>query len=161
MNAFVNAPSMTVTTNGMEAYDKTGSKLVDLFFNIGSSRNNPNIVQNFMTAYGHDKLLAMKCLFWARDVRGGAGEREVFKKILIALCKSDPDTLIKNIHLIPVYGRWDDGFAFSSERTLHMYFTLIKNTLDRCSYASKVIEKLDSMTEEECQDVLHGLTCLE
>lgn len=134
MNAFVNAvnaPSMTTTTNGMAAYDKTGSKLVDLFFNIGSARNNPNIVQEFMTAYGHDKLLALKCLFWVRDVRGGAGEREVFKKILIALCEYDPDTLIKNIHLIPVYGRWDDGLCLTGTPKKHYFAFICKTLLQR------------------------------
>lgn len=104
----VNAPSMTQTTNGMEAYDSTGDKLVNLFFNIGSSRNNPAVVHDFITAFGHNKLLAMKALFWARDIRGGAGERNTFRSILQTLELVDPSAVLKNLHLVAEYGRWDD-----------------------------------------------------
>lgn len=111
MNAFVNAinaPAMTTTTNGMAAFDKTGSKLVDMFFNIGAARNNANIVPQFMQAFAEDKLLATKMLFWARDVRGGAGERKVFREILKSLSKTSPDVVKKNLALVPEFGRWDD-----------------------------------------------------
>jgi hypothetical protein len=111
MNAFVNAigtPNKTVTTNGMVAFDKTGSKLVDMFFNIGAARNNPNIVPQFMQAFAEDKLLATKMLFWARDVRGGAGERKVFRDILSKLAVTNPDLVKKNLPLVAKYGRWDD-----------------------------------------------------
>lgn len=111
MNKFVNqirAPQMTTTTNGMAAFDKSGSKLVDMFFNIGASRNNPNVVPQFLAAFGEDKLLAMKMLFWARDVRGGAGERKVFRDILEKMSDVAPATVKKNLGLVAEYGRWDD-----------------------------------------------------
>lgn len=101
-------PNMTLTTNGMAAYDKTGSKLLDLFYNIGSARNNPGIAKTFMGAFGENKLLATKCLFWARDVRGGAGERKVFRDLIQTMELVDPEAVVKNIHLIAEYGRADD-----------------------------------------------------
>jgi hypothetical protein len=108
----VNTPSMTTTTNGMAAFDKTGNKVLDLFYNIGSSRNNPAIVQTFMTAFGEDPLLTMKCLFWARDVRQGAGERKVFRDILSTLEMVNPSAVVKNLHLVPEFGRFDDLLVF-------------------------------------------------
>ncbi len=117
MNTFVNsamAPNMTTTTNGMAALDKTGSKLVDLFFSIGSARNNPEIAKTFFTAFGENKLLAMKCLFWARDVRGGAGERQTFRNILVELENVDLTSVLKNMKLIPEFGRFDDLLVFTN-----------------------------------------------
>ena len=117
MNSFanaVNAPRATVTTNGMAAVTTTGSSIVDLFFNIGAARNNPNIGSMFARAYGEDKNLAARTLFWARDVRGGAGERQTFRNIMLQLEKSDPVTLRKLLAYVPEYGRWDDLLIFQT-----------------------------------------------
>ena len=46
-------------------------------------------------------------MFWARDVRGGAGERQIFRDLL-GCCGNHSDVLNKNVHLISEYGRWDD-----------------------------------------------------
>lgn len=107
----INAPTVpnTTTTNGMPAFTKAGNAHVDLFFNIGSSRNNPaNAVRQFVSAFAADKLLATKIAFWARDIRGGAGEREVFRKILAYLSENHEDVVRKNLALIPEFGRFDD-----------------------------------------------------
>ena len=93
MNAFVNAanaPRATVTTNGMNAVTGSGSATVDLFYDIGSSRNNPNITSTFFRAFAEDKTLATRILFWARDVRGGAGERQTFRNLMLELEKTAP-----------------------------------------------------------------------
>ena len=50
----------------------------------------------------------MKILFYARDIRGGLGERRVFRVIFSALAALEPESVRKNIALIPEYGRWDD-----------------------------------------------------
>jgi hypothetical protein len=106
---------LTETTNGAGAYDHTGSKLVDLFFNIGSARNNQDgIVQTFLAAFGHNKLLAMKCLFWARDVRGGAGERQTFRHLMQVLENIDLTSVLKNMKLVPEFGRYDDLLVFKA-----------------------------------------------
>jgi len=117
MNSFanaVNAPAATVTTNGMVAVTTTGSSLVDLFFNIGAARNNPKIGASFARVYGEDKTLAARTLFWARDVRGGAGERQTFRNIMLQLEKTDPVNLRKLLPFVPEYGRWDDLLIFQT-----------------------------------------------
>jgi len=134
MNQFVNAitapqVSMTTTTNGMEAFDGTGSKVLDVFYNIGSARNNPEIVSQFMTAFRSNKLLTMKCLFWARDVRGGSGERKVCRDVIQTLEVVDPDVLLKNLKLVPVYGRWDDLLVFNSRQMQNAAYAVISDAL--------------------------------
>ena len=114
MNQFVsniNSPSVpnTVTTNGMPAYTTTGAAAVDLFYNIGASRNDPQgAVRKFVAAFVEDRLIASKILFWARDIRGGAGEREVFRKCLNWLSINHVDIVRENLDLIPEFGRFDD-----------------------------------------------------
>ena len=50
----------------------------------------------------------MKLLFFARDIRGGLGERRVFKVILNWLANNEPATVRKNIVHVAEYGRYDD-----------------------------------------------------
>jgi hypothetical protein len=50
----------------------------------------------------------MKLLFFARDIRGGLGERCVFKVILNWLANNEPATVRKNLEYVAEYGRYDD-----------------------------------------------------
>jgi hypothetical protein len=45
---------------------------------------------------------------WARDVRGGAGERQIFRDIVRYLVVHDPQAAWAVIAKIPEVGRWDD-----------------------------------------------------
>ena len=65
----------------------------------------------FSKAYSEDKELALKTLFYFRDIREGQGERQLFIDILEYLGNKDPDVVRKNLELIPEYGRWDDLYA--------------------------------------------------
>jgi hypothetical protein len=103
-----------VTANGMPAHVSTTNDLLDLFFVIGSSRN-MDISDKFIRALTADPLLTMRMLFWARDVRGGAGERDTFRKLLQVLEAHDVHVVEKIMYLIPEYGRWDDLEAFQTE----------------------------------------------
>jgi len=98
------------TENGMASNSTSLNICVDLFFKIGALRgeDKKRKISVFSKAFGEDPLTAMKILFWCRDIRGGAGERKTFREILTYLAKTKPDTLKKNIGLIPEYGRWDD-----------------------------------------------------
>jgi len=69
---------------------------------------NPTTVSLFNEAYKENPLIASKLLFWSRDVRSGAGERQIFRDIVTHLTTTSPQTVRKNIGLIPEFGRWDD-----------------------------------------------------
>ena len=73
----------TVTENGMTTNSSTLNHCVDLFLQIGAMRgmDKKRLVSKFSKAYNEDALVAMRILFWARDVRGGAGERQIFRDL--------------------------------------------------------------------------------
>lgn len=101
---------MAYMENGAPTYRTTGSACLDLFGTIGAMQNakEEEICVRFLEAYLEDPDLAMKILFFARDVRGGMGERRVFRVILRFLAGLEPRTVEKNLDLIPEYGRYDD-----------------------------------------------------
>jgi hypothetical protein len=117
MNSFAAALASTssiqpgVTANGGAALASSGNELVDLFFVIGSARNQ-DISAKFLKALDTDLVRALQILFWARDIRGGAGERDTFRKLLAVLESKRADLAVQLVPLIPKYGRWDDLASF-------------------------------------------------
>lgn len=101
---------LTRTENGALTYASTGKDCLDLFASIGAMRNSSDdeIRVRFMRAFAENPDVAMKTLFFARDVRGGLGERHVFRVILEQLAHSHSDSVKKNLRYIAEYGRWDD-----------------------------------------------------
>lgn len=101
---------ISVTENGAVGYRTTGKELLDLNFAVASLRNmsDEEVANRFKKAFCEDKILAMKWLFFARDVRQGLGERRIFRVILADLVKSNPEMVLPVINLIPEYGRYDD-----------------------------------------------------
>jgi hypothetical protein len=123
----------TLTENGMVTNSSSLNDCVNLFFQIGAMRgqDKDRLINTFVKAYEEDSLTAMKILFWARDVRGGAGERQIFKDIIVYLAHKRTETMRKNISLISEYGRWDDllslvGTPLESE-ALTVIATALKN----------------------------------
>ena len=110
MNELKNEANRTLTENGAATLRTTGSDCLDLFAAIGALRTaeEQEIIVRFIRAFAEDRDLAMKLLFYCRDIRGGLGERYVFRVILRHLAKAEPEAVRKNLHLISEYGRWDD-----------------------------------------------------
>ncbi len=130
MNAFVNAIATQEarTTNGMKAQKGTGKATVDLFYKIGASRGK-NIVGDFTAAYVENQDVALRIAQWARDVRGGAGERQLFRDILVHLEKRDPDTALALLKKVPEVGRWDDIFVFTTPALKSAAYTMLGDAL--------------------------------
>ncbi len=105
--------NLTRTENGAATYLSTMSACLDLFATIGAIRNQSEqeIIRRFTRAYAENPDIAMKILFFGRDIRGGLGERKVFRTIANWLAQCEPQSLEKNIALIPEYGRFDDLLA--------------------------------------------------
>ncbi len=100
----------TVTENGAVTNVTTESDCLDLFATIGALRreSEAQIEARFIRAFTENRDIAMKLLFFARDVRGGLGERRVFRVILRWLADNEPDTVRRNLVHIAEYGRYDD-----------------------------------------------------
>lgn len=105
-----NAMNRTFTENGAVTLRTSGSDCLDLFASIGALRaqSDTEIADRFLRAYAEDPDLAMKILFYARDIRGGLGERAVFRTLLRWLAEHEKASLIRNLPYIAEYGRWDD-----------------------------------------------------
>jgi len=120
MTQLVNAlRTKNVTTeNGMVTNSSTLNAALDLFFTIGAIRKSINtfdgkqrLIAKFEASRNEDALLTRKLIFWARDVRGGAGEREAFRTLLRHASINHTQDVIDNVHLIAEFGRWDDVFS--------------------------------------------------
>lgn len=103
----------TLTDNGAFALNTTGSAVLDFYGVAGAIRNRTpqQISDLFLKALEENPLLAMKALFYARNIRGGLGERDVVLTLFKTIAERHPDYLLKNLHLIPFFGRWKDIFS--------------------------------------------------
>lgn len=98
------------TENGAKGYKTTGKNLLDMNFRIPSYRNYTSdmIYEDFLEALHEDPNLAIKWLFYVRDIRGGLGERRLFREIMLWLSNDTSYLCIALLPIIPEYGRWDD-----------------------------------------------------
>src|SRR5438105_4793984 len=84
------------TENGAVTNISTLDALLDFFSRAGAMRGREDeAVALFNKAYAQDKQGAVRCLFYLRDVRGGQGERSVFRACFKALADKDSFTAVK------------------------------------------------------------------
>ena len=133
---FMNAVKQTlnnesITENGAIGYQTTGKELLDLNFAVASLRSmtDEEVVRHFMRAFNEDKLSAMVWLFYARDIRGGLGERRLFRTILSSL---DSKFVVPIISLIPEYGRYDDMWCLlDNNSTANVVYKIVREQLSQ------------------------------
>lgn len=103
----------TKTENGADCKNTTDSALLDLFSTIGAmrTRSEEEIIQKFDLSFKEDPLGTMRCLFYARDIRGGLGERRIFRILLKHVADKYTEQLRGNLCFIPDFGRWDDVYS--------------------------------------------------
>lgn len=120
MTTLINAmrTGNTLTENGMVTNSASLNSVLDLFFVVGAVRpqlktpeGRQRLIAKFEAAHAEDSQLTRKLMFWARDARGGAGEREAFRVLLSHAAERWPEDVMENLHLIPEFGRWDDVFC--------------------------------------------------
>lgn len=145
------------TENGMATNSSSLNHCVDLFFQIGAMRgqDKQRLINAFTKAFSEDTLSAMRLLFWARDVRGGAGERKVFRDIIEYLAENRTETLRKNLHLISEFGRWDDLLVLVGTPLENDALTLIANALNEKKEAEEILSNIDFLSEEECGELIN------
>lgn len=118
MNKFMNGlrqdTNFTLTENGAITHKSTLNGLMDLFALGGAyrSRSNEDCITLFKTALAEDEVLALKCLFYLRDIRGGQGERRFFRVCMRWLANERTETARRNLQYVPEFGRWDDLYTF-------------------------------------------------
>ena len=114
MNTFMSnlqdATNFTRTENGALAHKTTKSAVYDLFALGGAfrGRSDEDCILLFKNALEEDERLALQCLFYLADCRGGQGERRFFRVCYKWLAKTYPKIAKRNLEMIPEYRRWDD-----------------------------------------------------
>lgn len=146
----------TTTTNGAKAVKSTLDANLDLFYKIGASRGR-DITGDFWAAMSEDEDKAIRIALWARDIRGGAGERQAYRNILKSLAHARHDIAVKLIAKTVEVGRWDDLLVLEGTAAEPEAFAAIKAALDAGDEARSYLLKLDSMTEGECEELLRTL----
>lgn len=111
LDAMFEETSKGTTENNAVTYIRSGSPLLDFYAQAGAMRPRPDqALELFKKAYSEDHQSAIRILFYLRDVRGGQGERELFRNCLQWLGDNETETFEKIVGYVSEYGRWDDLF---------------------------------------------------
>ena len=136
MNTFLNQMiknnNIAHTENGGVTRKSTESKVLDIFAVGGAyrTRSDADVILLFKNAFEEDRLLAMKCLFYLRDIRGGQGERRFFRTAFRWLCNNYPQVAKANLENVSEYGRWDDLiYVAEGTQVQTAAFNIIKHQL--------------------------------
>lgn len=110
LNGLQNATNFTRTENGAMTHKSTLSAVLDMFALGGAYRNrsDEDCILLFKNALEEDEILALKCLFYLRDCRGGQGERRFFRICYRWLAQNHTNIARRNFEFISEYGRYDD-----------------------------------------------------
>lgn len=121
------------TENGAISHSSTLNACLDFFAMGGSMRNRTeeDIILMFRKAYKENPLIAMKLLFYFRDVRGGQGERRLFRVISKDLMSNNPEAIEKNLKHIPEFGRRDDLLELAYATNSSKIISIVRRQLDR------------------------------
>ena len=160
------------TENGMTTNSSSLNHCVNLFFQIGAMRgaSKDRLFAKVSKAFNEDPLTTIRIIFWTRDVRGGAGERQIFRDCLLWLCDNHREVLNNNIHLISEYGRWDDvltlvGTMNCWESALNLVKTALDNKDGLCAKwmprkgkKANIIRRYLKLSPKQYRKLLVGLT---
>ena len=133
LNGMKSATNYTLTENGGLTHKTTNSDLLDMFAMGAAMRNrsDADVILMFQKAFAENAELAMKMLFYIRDVRGGQGERRFFRTVMswAATRKDTRESVRKNIQYFPEFGRWDDLYCLVGTPLERDALSLIKEQL--------------------------------
>lgn len=114
LDFFSRAASLRMKNTNVKALTKNDRKYRYLTVSneaaFEGSRMRKLAIKFFNRAFEENKILAVLILFWLRDARGGAGERQIFRSIYKAgMANPDCAPVLRAVaKFIPEYGRWDD-----------------------------------------------------
>ena len=113
LQAMQNVSNVGYTENGAITNKSTLNHVLDFFGAAGAirSRSEQDVINLFTRAFSQDKLVALKTLFYLRDVREGQGERKTFRTLIRYLGQNYSDVVRKNLDNISFFGRYDDLYS--------------------------------------------------
>ena len=92
----------TLTKNGAVTNSTSHNYNLDLFFLAGACRNESvEQIENLLTkSYVFNRVNTLKIVYWASDIRGGAGERRFFKVALNWLYKNHKEDFYQYLNFL-------------------------------------------------------------
>ena len=139
MDALENRMNVSVTENGSVGYSTTKNALLDFNYKVPSMRrmsdHDLNVEIDKLLKGVEDKEILFRYVFYLRDVRGGMGERRVFRAIIKRMAERNMEEVVSIIPLIAEYGRYDDLFVlkdtpFEEEMVNFIFITLHSDVLN-------------------------------
>ena len=131
MNQLKNDTNYGYTENGAVKRLTTNSAIYDMFAFGGAyrSRSDEDVILLFKNAFEENETLALKCLFYLRDCRGGQGERRFFRVCMKWLAENYPNRIRDLVQYLSEYGRYDDLFELFDTDLENDVINLIKTQL--------------------------------
>ena len=108
----MHASNATTGIKGSDCYTSTSSGLNDLYVRLNRGLPEADIQTYidavFRTGSARDKVDLFVLAFQTRDIRGGKGERDLFRHIWLNLAAREPEAASATVALVPEYGYWED-----------------------------------------------------
>jgi len=124
------------TENGALSHSSTGEHTLDYFAKAGTfrGRGETEVAGDISAAWNENPELALRTMFYLRSVtrktkgffesekvQKGQGVKDEFIKLMKWLENNQPETLYKNLWLVPVVGSWKDLWHDSSDTNYFYY----------------------------------------
>lgn len=121
----------TITnTKGSEYYSTTYDSNLDVFTMLSRYNSDDEIIRLFNNALNENDDLALANLLFVLDIRGGKGERRIFKTIFKDLCINNPSSALRVLPFISKLGRYDYILVGLDTPINDAVISLIKEQLD-------------------------------
>ena len=110
----------TLGMKGSDVYSGSGNSLLDLSVLLVRGADQQRIEPLFLKALEEAEEDAFVMAFQTRDIRGGKGERALFKTLFATALKARPQLALAVLDLVPEYGCWRDLFSMNIPQVLEM-----------------------------------------
>lgn len=123
--------NVSITENGAIGYKSSGRALVDINYMTSSLRSkiDKELIDMFKAAYYENPMYTWKWLFFLRDIRGGMGERDTFRRIIKYMANFRPHEMALFIPYIAEYGRYDDTWVLLDTQLNSIVIKMINTQL--------------------------------
>lgn len=99
--------STITNTKGSEYYMTTYNSNLDVFTMLSRFNSDEELIRLFNNALNENEEMALANLLYILDIRGGKGERRIFKTIFKDLCLNHSSAALRVLPFISELGRYD------------------------------------------------------
>lgn len=122
--------SYKINSKGGLYYSTTFNANLDVFSMASRYMPYVKLEKLFNNAYNENKEILAANILYSLDIRGGKGERRVFKTFFRLMCKKDKDLATNILKLIPELGRYDYIFEAYNTPIWEDALAMVKKQLD-------------------------------